>query len=57
MEKTYQIRRLSTEEEIYLRHGEFKSRIKELGPLSILGPSIHPYIEFYNVKLIQEGSI
>lgn len=51
MEKTYQIRRLSAEEEVYLRHGEFKNHVKNLGPLSILGPSIHPYIEYYNVKI------
>jgi hypothetical protein len=51
MENTYQIRRLSTEEEVYLRQGEYKSRIKGFGPLSVLGPSYNPYIECYNVKI------
>jgi hypothetical protein len=51
MEKTYHTRRLSTEEEVYLRQGEFKNRVKGLKPLSVLGPSNNPYIENYNVKI------
>jgi hypothetical protein len=51
MEKTHQIRELSTEEEAYLRQGEFKNRVKGLRPLSVIGPSYDPYIANYNVKI------
>ena len=51
MEKKYQFRRLSTEEEVFLRQGEYKGRVKGLGQLSVLGPSYNPYIEYYNVKI------
>jgi hypothetical protein len=51
MKNTYRIRRLSAEEEVYLRQGEYENRLKGFGSLSILGPSYNPYIECYNVKI------
>jgi|Laugresbdmm110sd_1035091.scaffolds.fasta_scaffold60179_2 hypothetical protein len=51
MKNTFQIRKLSSEEESYLRQSEFGNRVKGHGPLSILGPSYNPYINSYNVKI------
>jgi hypothetical protein len=47
----HQIRRLTSEEEVYFRKSELGKKARNLGPLSKIGPSSHLYIGYCDVDI------